>query len=1031
MAAQVIIKLIPDTTEMSKADEALESIAGIDKATADQIRNTNKAFAERAQVSDKAASSAEKFAKASASLTQSVTGGAISQASASIDKIAKRLQEGSKEGDVFRESIETATSALEGLSSGSDEFNKLKNEITAATTVFEELNGVIASTPTDRLKQLDAVMAKLSQDGMQNTEVYSGLKAEYDQITNAIKNAGEKYKSYAAAIETAREKQATLSKNSPEFDKLAKEIQASELAMGNFSQEATSSRGKLKQYRETLLQLEDAGLDGTDVFNELAQAAGELSDQIGDAQARIAVLSSDTFGFDVGIQAAQGITGAFGVAQGAMALFGVESEELQKALLKVNAAMAVLSGLQSIQNILQKESALYIGASIALEKIQVVTTKLQTAAESESIIVRYAAIAAQKVLNTVMAANPAGVILFSIAALATALVAFTEDSNDAAEAQKKLNDALEISIDLTDGYVKAIADAGSVRQAQLKAQNAIESQLAAENIKNLQSQLAEQQKVYDRANDNYAKANQAFIKLGKDATDEDAENRKKAYELANTAAQKQFDIQKQLDLAIIEQQRTLQNESLKNATAFAQARVAQSKKDSIAETEAQKQAIKTRLNEQLNGSALLEGERAQLIAEANRQISELTIKAQQQLLDKQIALAQANELTKRDAFAKLEAGTAVLELKAQRDRLGKSKEEAILIETQKNEAIRNLRIQLFGDLDKVGVTEYSRSITRQRAFNKDVIQEEVLTGAALASARLQARQKDAQDQIAADEAAIERAKRLREAIVETTLNTASSIAGSLNDIAKNLSDKQLEAIQNEQTKRQEYLQKQLDQGAITQAQFNSAQLALQEEYERKSKAIKIRAAQQEKQLALFQAGIAQSLAILAILKDQTIPFTAKPIFIGLALAQAVAQIAAIASKPIPTYRKGTKNAPGGLSIVGEAGPELVYSNGVLGYAAGPTLLDLPKGSKVIPNLETEKIMNRYDIPLPKQHNGATIASSAMDYKRLAHYVGKEVGAEISKMPVTIFGYDKTGPFEHITTMQNRRKFINNRYGRRK
>lgn len=47
------------------------------------------------------------------------------------------------------------------------------------------------------------------------------------------------------------------------------------------------------------------------------------------------------------------------------------------------------------------------------------------------------------------------------------------------------------------------------------------------------------------------------------------------------------------------------------------------------------------------------------------------------------------------------------------------------------------------------------------------------------------------------------------------------------------------------------------------------------------------------------------------------------------------------------FEKGTQNAPGGLSLVGESGPELLY---------------IPRGSKVIPNNDTKKILQNWKIP---------------------------------------------------------------------
>ena len=58
--------------------------------------------------------------------------------------------------------------------------------------------------------------------------------------------------------------------------------------------------------------------------------AGQLEDQIGDTNAQIKILSSDTAKFDGLISGVTGLVGAFTAVQGAVGLFGAENEELQE-----------------------------------------------------------------------------------------------------------------------------------------------------------------------------------------------------------------------------------------------------------------------------------------------------------------------------------------------------------------------------------------------------------------------------------------------------------------------------------------------------------------------------------------------------------------------------------------------------------------------------------------------------------------------------------------------------------------------------
>jgi hypothetical protein len=80
---------------------------------------------------------------------------------------------------------------------------------------------------------------------------------------------------------------------------------------------------------------------------EAAKRAAELKDAIGDAKALTDAFSPDAK-FNALTGSLQGVVGGFTAVQGAIGAFGVESEEVEQALLKVNSAMALSQGLQSV-----------------------------------------------------------------------------------------------------------------------------------------------------------------------------------------------------------------------------------------------------------------------------------------------------------------------------------------------------------------------------------------------------------------------------------------------------------------------------------------------------------------------------------------------------------------------------------------------------------------------------------------------------------------------------------------------------------
>jgi len=79
---------------------------------------------------------------------------------------------------------------------------------------------------------------------------------------------------------------------------------------------------------------------------QAAKRVAELRDKIGDTNSLIKAFNPDQK-FAAFSQALRSVTGGFAAAQGAMALFGKQSEEVQQQLLKVQAALALSEGLNS------------------------------------------------------------------------------------------------------------------------------------------------------------------------------------------------------------------------------------------------------------------------------------------------------------------------------------------------------------------------------------------------------------------------------------------------------------------------------------------------------------------------------------------------------------------------------------------------------------------------------------------------------------------------------------------------------------
>lgn len=855
--------------------------------------------------------------------------------------------------------IDLVPGANQGVTEAIDGVNKIKQadlsaeaQIKKSTQAFEEQGNEIKATRSELEK-----FAKATKDIPK--VIVGGAAKEIENLKKQFQSGELVINQYATAVALAKKELSALPQSSAAYQRLSKEIEAAGVAQEFVTGSAKTLRAEFAQVRNAIGALIEAGLDNTKVFQDLTARGGELSDTIGDIAERTKALGSDTKNIDAAVEFVGGLAGAYSIAQSAIALFGEENEELQQVLLKVNAAMALANGLQQISTLLKGQGAAIQVTENALRLAGVASTNLQSAAESRFIVVRGAAIATQRVLNSVMAASPAGVLLLAITALAAALVIFTNNSDDAAEAQNKLNQEVENGIELANLYQAAIADAGDVIVARLEANGAKEAEIRKAQINNLKSQIAEQKKAYDQANANYARANEEFerkVKDGIDISNEEREARLKAYDLANKAGETFFGLQRALEIAELNSIRDANKEKL----------------------EADKKA-----------------------AEDRKKAKEKEVEATKKFLDDQIAANEIALLESQDGLRKIvqdglskfrefEAQVQVILARTRRAMAepGTTKNQRVLLELKANDEIRRAREQLFVDLTRIenkNTAAYAQDlkikVLKSAEFNQKRLEQEQ----AAAQARLQILQDEALK---------------RQLLQEQLLSITSQITGTLLEISRNANEAELNS-----------LQERLDQGLIS-----------QEQYEIQVRQIKRRQAVQDKSLALFQATIDGAAAIVKAFRDGGIPLG---IFTSALVA---AQIAAIATKPIPAFKDGTKNAPSGPALVAEAGPELWFHNGKLQYLDSPQIVDLNRGDKIIPAMDTAKILSNWNVPVVSASSFDSpygqSAEFSFDYVKMAKAFAKEMG----NLPLNEFTFDENGYAKRTMKAEELKRKRQNRYG---
>jgi len=220
------------------------------------------------------------------------------------------------------------------------------------------------------------------------------------------------------------------------------------------TQKATqSAKARLRDLQKQMLDLEAAGQKNTDQFRRMSAEAGSLKDAIGDTSAQVKVLASDTRTLDTFTSAIQGVAGGFAVAQGAAALFGEENEDVQKAMMKVQAALALVNGATALANTLNKDSALMVNLNAAAQRAYALAVGTSTGA--------------LRAFRIALVTTGIGAVVVALGFAVEAMLRFTNKTEDQTDAQKDLNKTLFESVNMLDLY-----------ERKLKAEGATEEQIA-------------------------------------------------------------------------------------------------------------------------------------------------------------------------------------------------------------------------------------------------------------------------------------------------------------------------------------------------------------------------------------------------------------------------------------------------------------------------------------------------------------------------------------------------------------------------
>lgn len=262
-----------------------------------------------------------------------------------------------------------AAEASEILHGIDEEAERQSAAVRDLLTNIPTINLDIVTNASTTLDTIDVAFAEIDRVFDTNQYAIRELEKEYKRLATEInkafkkgdnKTVNELEKQRGAVKKVIKVRQDLNKEVAITADELAKEekrLKAEAAEADKAAQKHTTLLQRIREMREQLVEMEASGQRGTAEYRALQEETGRLTAAWKDAQAQASVLSNDQRGLQGIISGLQGIAGAAAVAQGAIGLFGGENERLQKIMLRVQSIMAIVMGLQQVQQTLNKDSA--------------------------------------------------------------------------------------------------------------------------------------------------------------------------------------------------------------------------------------------------------------------------------------------------------------------------------------------------------------------------------------------------------------------------------------------------------------------------------------------------------------------------------------------------------------------------------------------------------------------------------------------------------------------------------------------------
>lgn len=253
--------------------------------------------------------------------------------------------------------------------------------ISALLTNVPDVNVDVITNASESLSVIQQGFDEIERVVDTNKAAIGELEKEYKKLEASagkafMKGDDKTYRELQKQMQAVRANIAIRKKVNEEAAKTADTLAATEKQLKKEAEEAAKNaskhenlRTKIRELKLELVEMEAAGQRNTAKYKEVQEEVGRLTDAWRDATSQATILAHDQRGMQGLISGLSGVSGAMSAAQGAVALFAGENEDLQKIMLKVQSLMAITMGLQQLQAALDKDSAFRLVTLNGLKEI--------------------------------------------------------------------------------------------------------------------------------------------------------------------------------------------------------------------------------------------------------------------------------------------------------------------------------------------------------------------------------------------------------------------------------------------------------------------------------------------------------------------------------------------------------------------------------------------------------------------------------------------------------------------------------------